>query len=352
MELAALGFDDELAGQARTRLRPGQCLARVTAVDRESWLLRSQDGEVRGELAGRLRFALRSAEELPCAGDWVCAQWPVQGGPALIHDVLPRRTFLRRKSAGRSSEAQMIAAHIDVAFIVQGCPHDFNRARLDRYLVMAHEGRVEPRIILSKIDLIAPEELQRLLGQLADSGVTAPVLPVSHVTGGGLEALRAQLLSGRTYGFLGSSGVGKSTLINHLLGRAALATRAVSETGEGVHTTSRRQLLVLEGGALLIDTPGLRELGLSGADDGMTAAFADVGDFAARCRFPDCTHIHEPGCAVIAALERGELGADRYESYLKLRKEAAFQQMSYIEKRRKDRDFGRMAKVILKGKRP
>ena len=140
----------------------------------------------------------------------------------------------------------------------------------------ANDGRVEPRIILSKIDLIAPEELQRLLQQLADSGVTAPVLPLSQVTGCGLEELRTQLRPGRTYGFLGSSGVGKSTLIDRLLGRDALATRAVSETGEGVHTTSRRQLLVLEGGALLIDTPGMRELGLSGTDQGMAATFADV----------------------------------------------------------------------------
>lgn len=351
MDLNDLGFDHWHEGHRHGQLPPGHRLARVTAVDRDAFLLRNEDGERFAELAGRLRHAIASARDLPCVGDWVCVQWPAAAGPALIREVLPRKTFLRRKSAGRSTDVQMIAANIDVALIVQGCPYDFNRARLDRYLVMAHDGGVEPRIVLSKIDLIAPEERQRLIDQLRDAGVTAPVLPLSNATGHGLEELRAQLQPGRTYGLLGSSGVGKTTLINRLIGRESFETKAVSGTGEGVHTTSRRQLLVLDGGAMLIDTPGMRELGLPGTGDGMDAAFADVGDFAAQCRFPDCTHTHEPGCAVLAAVEHGDLREDRYRSYLKLRRESAFQEMSQVERRRKDRDFGRMVKGILKAKR-
>ena len=313
--------------------------------------MRNALGEISAEISGRFRFELQSAADLPCVGDWVGVQWPVSGGPAIIHDVLPRRTFLRRKCPGRSVDYQMIAANIDAAFIVQGCTVDFNVHRLERYLVMTHAGGIESLVVLSKTDLMPREELDRRIDAIRSAGIAASVLPLSNATGDGLDAIRERLVPARTYCLLGSSGVGKSTLINRLMEREEFATKDVSATGEGVHTTARRQLRLLEGGAMLIDTPGMRELGLIGADEGVDATFGDVGEFAAQCRFPDCTHVHEPGCAVLAAVESGEMDEDRYRSYLKLRKETEYHDMSYIDKRRKDRAFGRFVKSALKQKK-
>ena len=286
--------------------------------------------------------------DLPCVGDWVCAQWQSAGGPAIIHSVLPRKSFLRRKCPGKSVDYQMIAANIDVAFIVQGCQYDFNIARLDRYLVMANDGRIEPRIILSKTDLISPEKLARLIEEIRRTGISARILPLSNMTGAGLDEFRTLLVSGRTYCLLGSSGVGKTTLVNRLVGREAFDTKGVSSTGEGVHTTARRHLLLLDNGAMLIDTPGMRELGLLGTNDGMDATFTDIGDYSTGCRFPDCTHTQEPGCAVLMAVKNGELSEDRYRNYLKLKKEAEYHALSYAEKRKKDRAFGRFINSAMK----
>ncbi len=348
MELISLGFDIWFEGHAGSLLQPGQEIARVTAVDRDAFLVRDPGAEIPAELAGRFRFAAQDAADLPCVGDWVCIQRSLSGGPAIIHAVLPRKSFLRRKSPGKSMDFQMIAANIDVAFIVQGCQYDFNMARLDRYLVMTNDGRIESRIILSKTDLISPEELARLIDEIGVSGICAPIHPLSNSTGAGLEEFRALLAPGKTYCLLGSSGVGKTTLINRLLGKEAFETKAVSGTGEGVHTTSRRHLLILDCGAMLIDTPGMRELGFLGASDGLDASFKDIGGYSAQCRFPDCTHTHEPGCAVLNALKNGELSDDRYQSYLKLKKEAEFHSLSYLEKRRKDKAFGRFVKSAKK----
>jgi ribosome biogenesis GTPase len=242
----------------------------------------------------------------------------------------------------------MIAANIDVAFIVQSCHYDFNIARLDRYLVMVREGRIEPRIVLTKIDLIAPEELEQKAALIAQAGISAAVLALSNTSGTGVDDFRRTLEPGKTFCLLGSSGVGKTTLINRLIGRDALDTRAVSATGEGVHTTARRQLLVLDGGAMMIDTPGMRELGLLGANEGMNEVFAEVRELSPNCRFSDCTHTREPGCAVREAMESGEMSEERYESYLKLKKESDHHAMSYADKRKKDKAFGRFVKSAKK----
>lgn len=319
-------------------------IARVTAVDRGAYRIRNELGEIPAELAGKFRFRADSAADLPCVGDWVAVQYHNSGALAIIHGVLPRRTFLRRKCAGKNVDVQMIASNIDVAFIVQSCHYDFNLRRFDRYLVMVHEGHIEPVLLLTKTDLIAPEKLEQIIALIRQSGIHADILTVSNATGAGLDAFRQLLVPGRTYCLLGSSGVGKTTLINRLLGRDALDTKAVSKTGEGIHTTSRRQLIVLEQGALLIDTPGMRELGLMGAGEALDDSFTDIIDLSASCRYADCTHTREPGCSVLAAVESGDLDEDRYDSYLKLKKESDFYEMSYAEKRKKERSFGRFIK--------
>ena len=346
--LYTLGFDAWFGEYADAQLQPGGSLARVTAVDREAFLVHDGQAEQRAELAGRFRFATQSAVDLPCVGDWVAIQPSSGGGPALVVGVLPRRTCLRRKSPGKSADIQMIAANIDVAFIVQGCDYDFSVPRLERYLIVAEDGRLQSRIILSKTDLLPAAVLEERIGQIREAGITVPILPLSHVNGTGFDALQIELNPGRTFCLLGSSGVGKTTLINRLAGRAVLDTRAVSATGEGVHTTSRRQLLVLDSGAMLIDTPGMRELGLPGAGNAVAAAFGDIARLAVRCRFPDCSHGREPGCAVQAALGDGSLDERHFRSYLKLRKEAEYHDMSYAARRQKDRAFGKLVKSTLK----
>ncbi len=348
MDLDRLGFDKWFEDRVGDLQQPGQCIARITAVDRGAFLVRNERGETVAELAGKLRFATESAGELPCVGDWVCVQFHDSGGPAIVHAVLPRRSFLRRKCPGKAVDFQMIAANIDTAFIVQGCGYDFNLARLDRYLVMAGEGRIEPCVVLSKTDLISPEELEQTLDQVRCTRTSMRVLALSNTTGAGLQEFRAGLAPGKTYCLLGSSGVGKTTLINRLFGRDALDTKPVSATGEGVHTTTRRQLLVLDNGALLIDTPGMRELGILGASDAVSATFSEIDDYSANCRFGNCTHTNEPGCAVLKAVKDGHLTEERYQSYLKLKKETEHYDLSYIEQRQKDRAFGRFIKSAKK----
>jgi ribosome biogenesis GTPase len=242
----------------------------------------------------------------------------------------------------------MIAANIDIAFIVQSCHFDFNLRRLDRYLVMAADGRVEPVIILTKTDLVSQNELEQMLAAISRNGITARVLALSNITGIGFDEFQQVLVPGQTYCLLGSSGVGKSTLINRLIGRDTLDTKAISATGEGTHTTARRQLIVLDQGAILIDTPGIRELGLLGAGDGVGRGFEEIHNISVNCRYADCSHTQEPGCAVLSAVANDELNEDRYRSYLKLKKESEHNAMSYADRRKKDREFGRFVKSAMK----
>lgn len=348
--LMNLGLNEWIEERAGSMRGSGEKLARVMAVDRSAYVVRSDEGEIQAELSGKLRFETESTPDLPCVGDWVCIE---QASPqlAIIHRVLPRRTSLRRKRPGKTVDFQMIASNLDFAFIIQSCHYDFNLRRLDRYLVAANEGNIEPVIVLTKTDLITPEELNSLTTEITANGITAPLLPISNITGAGLDELRALLMPAKTYCLLGSSGVGKTTLINRLTKNDALITKEVSDTGEGVHTTSRRQLLILDNGAMLIDTPGMRELGLLDSEAGIADSFPEITSLTSLCRFADCTHTQEPGCAVLSALADGEISQDRYESYFKLKKESEFHDMSYAEKRRKDRDLGHFYKSVMKDKR-
>jgi ribosome biogenesis GTPase / thiamine phosphate phosphatase len=348
MELTNLGFDTWFEQYAEDLLQPGCSAARVTAVDRDAFLIRNEHGEIPAELIGKFRFSIHSAVDLPCVGDWVSVQYFNDGNEALIHDVFPRKTFFRRKCAGKTVDFQMIAANIDTAFIVQSCHYDFNLRRLDRYLVMVKDGKIEPILLLTKTDLITSAELEQILESIKGTGINARILTLSSLTGEGMDDFQQALSAGKTYCLIGSSGVGKTTLINRLIGRNAFDTKAVSGTGEGTHATSRRQLIVLEQGAMLIDTPGMRELGILSTSGAVDGSFADIGDLSPNCRYADCSHTTEPGCAVLSAVERGDISNEHYQSYLKLKKESEFNEMSYVERRRKDRAFGRFVKSAKK----
>ena len=351
MKLQQLGLDDWLRKKAEDACPPEHALARVTAVDRGRYLIRNDRHEMPAEVTGKLLYTADSTLDLPCVGDWVCSQYCDSNSLAVIHSIVPRKTFLRRKSPGNKVDYQVIASNIDAAFIIQSCHFDFNVRRLERYLVMVNEGGIEPIILLTKIDLIDDETLEQAIADIRLSGIAHRILAISNVTRTGIDRVQEVLEPGKTYCLLGSSGVGKSTLLNHLLGRDALETNTVSGTGEGRHTTTRRQLLVLEQGAMLVDTPGMRELGLVGASSGIAERFADIDDLAVHCRFGNCTHTNEPGCAVLAAVEEGALSHDHYRNCMKLKKESEFHEMSYHEKRKKDKSFGRFVKSVMKEKK-
>ncbi len=349
MTFSTLGYDAWFEEQRLMRARPELDVARITRVDRDRYLVRNEREETQAEPTGKLLYAVESSQDLPCVGDWVLCQYYNDGTLAIIHEVLPRKSVLRRKASGKNVEYQVIAANIDVAFIVQSCDNNFNVRRMERYLAMVLDGRIEPAILLSKSDLIGPEELEDRIAEVRETRIDARVIAFSNTTDDGLALVREAMDPAKTYCLLGSSGVGKTTLVNRLLGREEFETNPVREKdSRGRHTTARRQLSVLENGALLIDTPGMRELGLLDAEAGIDAGFSDISEFSSQCRYRDCTHTSEAGCAVLEAIKRGDVTEERYRSYLKLKKESEFHQMSYIERRKKDKAFGKMVKNALK----
>jgi ribosome biogenesis GTPase len=347
-KLNQFGWDEWFDAKAQDKILSGHRLARVAAVDRDQLLVLDESGEYRAKLAGRFIYMTEQTSNFPCVGDWVCIQYSGSEEFGIIHDVLPRKSFLRRKAAGDTIEYQMIASNIDVALIVQSCHFDFNVNRLERYLVMVRNGHVHPVVLLTKTDLVSPETLRQLIEKMRSAGIHTDVIALSNITGEGVDTVRDILQSGKTYCLLGSSGVGKSSLINNLIGRHTLETKEVSDTGEGQHTTVRRELILLNNGAMLIDNPGMREFGILGAEDGIGSSFTDIYELASKCKYSDCSHSNEPGCAVLSAIEKGSLQRAHYQNFLKLKSESEFHDLSYFEKRNKDKAFGRSIKSAKK----
>jgi ribosome biogenesis GTPase / thiamine phosphate phosphatase len=344
----SLGWNAWFAEQARLHCGPADTAARVTSVDRGWLVLVNETGVFRAQLSGNLLHSARAAAARPCVGDWVCVARAGADGFGSVQALLERQTSLRRKAVGNAVVEQMIAANVDCVIIVQSCHYDFNLKRLERYLTMVAEGGAVPWVLLTKTDLVRPEVLEGQIAEIRAAGITAPVLTLSNVTQEGIEELQNTLVPGQTYCFVGSSGVGKSTLINALIGHAQQVTKSVSDSGEGRHTTVRRELIVLGNGAMVIDNPGMREFGLVDAESGLATGFADIMALAPQCRFNDCTHVSEPGCAVIAAVTASTVDRGHYENFLKLTREAKLGTLSPAEKRKKERAFGRLAKSAKK----
>lgn len=319
--LVSLGWDPGWASAFAPFAADGVVPARVTAAHRGAWQVASAAGVSDAVIAGRLRHEALGPGDLPAVGDWVAVS---ETSPAVISAILPRRSaFGRNREDGQTVAAQVLAANVDTALVVSGLDGDFNLRRLERYLAVAWSGGLTPVILLNKADAAADPDGARVAAGAIAPGVE--VRAISARTGAGVpELARDHLAAGRTAVVLGSSGAGKSTLLNALLGEDRARTGAVrADDARGRHTTTHRELHRLPGGGLLIDTPGIRSLGVTGADDGLAPAFADVADLAAGCRFADCRHHGEPGCAVLAAVADGTLAEERLASHRKLEREAA-----------------------------
>jgi ribosome biogenesis GTPase len=316
------GWSDALSQDFAPQAAQGRMPGRVTVQHRGLYTLATDLGEVSAQLSGHF---MREAEEggYPAVGDWVALVPRPEGGAATIHAVLPRRTAFLRKAADSVQAIQVVAANVDIAFLVASMNADFNARRLERYLASAWQSGAAPVVVLTKADLCA--DAAAAVAEAEAVAIGVPVLGVSVVTGAGMDDLAAQLKPGQTGVLVGSSGVGKSTLVNALAGADLMDTGAIRENdAHGRHTTTHRELILLPSGALILDTPGMREFGLLDAGDGLDATFEDIEALALECRFRDCGHKNEPGCAVRAALESGALDAARWTGFQKLQREAAF----------------------------
>ena len=327
-------------------------IARVTTVNKDSYTINNGKGEVSAEVTGKLLFNADSPLDYPATGDWVLAQYFDNDSFAIISEIVPRKSILKRKTSGKKIEFQLIATNIDIGLIVQSLDNNYNLRRLERYLVMINQSNIQPIVLLSKSDLLPVSEIDKKVDEIHDLNPDIHVLPFSNEDNTKLKHVKELLYPRRTYCLLGSSGVGKSTLINNLLDEVRLKTNNVREKdGKGKHITTRRQLIMLKNEAMIIDTPGMRELGNFEVDTGIHGTFDEIAELSNQCRYNDCSHTQEHGCAILAALKDGVISQDRYNSFTKLNKESAYYEMSYLEKKRKDKKFGKFVRSVLKEKK-
>jgi ribosome biogenesis GTPase / thiamine phosphate phosphatase len=351
MNLFDLGLNNELTAFLKDNKLSMFSIGRVTQEHRERYVVSTGDKEYDAEITGNLRFSANSRADFPAVGDWVTIT-VYDSDQSIIHNILPRKSVLERQAVGKFGEIQIISTNIDFAFIIQAINNNFSINRLERYLAICYSANIEPVLVISKIDLSTRKDIQNAIRDLETRDKKVKYILLSNITLKGLDQILDFIKRGKTYCVLGSSGVGKSTLINNLLKKNILKTGQISQsTNKGRHITDHRELFVLENGGIIIDTPGMRELGMTDIAEGIKATFQDIYNLSLQCKFPDCTHINEIGCAVIAALENGTIENDSYDNYQKIQKEQERFQASVAEKRKKDKVFGKMIKDYYKGKK-
>lgn len=350
--LENLGFD----GWFQEKLDPSKLndfqLARVTTVYGENYVVTNGKHDITAEITGKMLFSAESPLDFPTVGDWCFIQHFDANSLAIIHEIFERKSILKRKRAGKSVEFQSIAANIDYALIVQSLDSDYSIRRFERYLVMAREGGISPVLLLSKSDLLSEAEIENRKAEILESNPDIEIVAFSNKAETNLEAVKNLLLPGKTFCLIGSSGVGKTSLLNKLLGEDRFATKEVREKDyKGKHTTTNRHLLIMENGAMIIDTPGMRELGNIAVEAAISETFDEITELETSCKFSNCSHTQEKGCAILEALNDGTVSPERYQNYLKMRKESEHNETSYLEKKKKYKELGKLFKSVKKSNR-
>lgn len=334
MRLEDLGYSEEIGQYRKDQGLDSFGIGRVISEHKDRYAVKTEFNEFDCELIGNLRFTVKDKNQLPAVGDWVAIS-EYDEDKALINAVYPRKSILERKAVGKLGQTQIIAANIDFGLIVQSINRDYNINRLERYLAICNASKIEPIIILSKADLIDTNELREILAQVKERIKNVLVIPISNQTLLGIDEIKSKLLKGKTYCLLGSSGVGKSTLINTLTGEELMETGEISQSiGRGKHITSHRELIVLEKG-ILIDNPGMREVGITNMSDGLEMTFDEIFNLAQDCKYSDCTHTNERGCAILDAIENEKLDPDSYKNFIKMEKEKCILSQAPESERRK-----------------
>ena len=348
MRLEDFGYYDKLE-EFRIGNNPDNLdIGRVIAEHKERYIVKTTKGEFEAEITGNLRFTAKSRIDFPAVGDWVTLK-TYESDFAIIYQILPRFSIIKRQAVGQFGEIQIIATNIDYAFLVQAVDRDFNINRLERYITICNSSKVSPIIILSKTDLLNEQQVSEILENIKDRIKNVPIIAISNETQDGYDSIKTTIEKGKTYCMLGSSGVGKSTLINNLSGKTIMRTDTISRsTNKGRHVTSHRELIILENGGILVDNPGMREVGIADSTSGLEITFNMIVSLSQKCKFNDCTHTNEIGCSVLEAVEKGEIDKASYENYMKMEREKVYFESSVTERRKKDKDFGKIIKNYKK----
>lgn len=342
-----LGYSKNLAEYRKEQNLDTFLAGRIILEHREKYIIKTPEKELESELIGNLRFTAESRYDFPAVGDWVAFS-EYDDGKALIHAIYPRKSIIERQAVGKSGRIQIIATNVDYGLIVQAVDRDFNLNRLERYLTICNASNVEPIIVINKIDLISNDELEAIKNSICKRIKHVPIIAVSKESND-FKKLEPHLTKGKTYCLLGSSGVGKSTLLNNLAGKYHMKTGEISSSiNKGMHITSHRELIVLNNGAIVIDNPGMREVGIADTTSGLETTFDTIAEYSVNCRFTNCTHIHEKGCAVLSAVKSGEIDEDSYSNFRKMLKEKMHFETDSIVRKKKDKDLGKMIKSVKK----
>lgn len=351
MNLENLGYNDKIHTLRIENKLMDLEIGRIVSEHKERYIVVTEKGGFDAEITGNMRFTANSREDFPAVGDWV-AITIYDSGFSLIHKILPRYSMISRRAVGYTGEKQLIAANIDYALLVQAVDRDFNINRLERYLTICHSSEINPIIILTKTDMINKEQKSLIISSINQRIKNITIFAISNKSLEGYDELYKIFEKSKTYCMLGSSGVGKSTLLNNLKGSDIMKTDEISKSNnKGRHITTYRELCLLENGAILIDNPGMREVGIADNKSGLETTFDLISTLSKNCRFKDCTHTTEIACSVIDSLEKGELDKESYENYLKMLREKSHFESSVAEKRKKDKNFGKMLKNYKKNVR-